>query len=170
MFGSRRRGFGLPSIFMFVAGAAIALAFAGEQIVVRFARRAEALDVQLSTNLERGAIAMIDPHRMLQVLSNLVANALRAVAPGDDITVTVSVAANGTRRIEVGDTGEGIAADRLDAIFDRFHKGIGSGGSGLGLTISRDLVEAHGGKIVVESEQGDGTTVGITLPAPVASD
>jgi signal transduction histidine kinase len=66
----------------------------------------------------------------------------------------------------VRDTGPGIAADELPRIFDRFHKGERSHGSGLGLPIARNLVGAHGGEIAVESEVGRGTTVTFTLPAP----
>ncbi len=64
----------------------------------------------------------------------------------------------------IADTGRGIPADRLAAVFDRFQKGAESNGSGLGLTISRDLVVAHGGSIEIESEVGRGTTVTVALP------
>ena len=60
--------------------------------------------------------------------------------------------------------GDGIAADEPPKIFDRFYKGRGSTGSGLGLTISRNLVEAHGGTISADSAPGRGTTIAFTLP------
>ena len=69
-----------------------------------------------------------------------------------------------TLRIEVSDTGVGIAEDELVHVFDRFRKGSTSSGSGLGLTISRDLVEAHGGTIAISSAIGSGTTVTVDLP------
>ena len=70
--------------------------------------------------------------------------------------------------VRVSDTGEGIAPDVLPHIFDRFYKGPSSSGSGLGLTIARNLVEAHGGTIAVASEPGRGTT--FTFTVPVVSD
>lgn len=67
---------------------------------------------------------------------------------------------------EVADSGTGINPSEIDRVFDRFHKGAGSTGSGLGLTISRDLVHAHGGSIDMTSEQGQGTIVEVALPLP----
>jgi two-component system sensor histidine kinase BaeS len=66
--------------------------------------------------------------------------------------------------ITVSDTGSGIAAEDLPKIFDRFYKGGASGGSGLGLTIARNLVVAHGGEIRAASVEGKGTDVTVTLP------
>jgi len=66
--------------------------------------------------------------------------------------------------VTVTDTGSGIAPDELPKIFDRFYKGRSSRGSGLGLTIARNLVAAHGGAIRAESLPGQGTTVTFTLP------
>ncbi|HET8579623.1 MAG TPA: HAMP domain-containing sensor histidine kinase, partial [Nitrospiraceae bacterium] len=66
--------------------------------------------------------------------------------------------------ITVGDTGRGIAPEDLPRIFDRFYKSAGSRGSGLGLTIARNLITLHGGKIAAESTIGEGTTIRITLP------
>ncbi|MEO8070311.1 MAG: HAMP domain-containing sensor histidine kinase [Acidobacteriota bacterium] len=106
---------------------------------------------------------MIDPMRIREVLMNLVANAVRYTPPGGDVRVTVGAVPGGVE-IRVIDTGSGIAADDLSRIFDRFYKGAGSSGSGLGLTIARNLVEAHGGTIRAESRVGGGTTVVFTLP------
>ena len=64
----------------------------------------------------------------------------------------------------VEDSGRGIPGDQLDAVFDRFHKGADSNGSGLGLTISRDLVDAHGGTISLSSQPAVGTAVTVTIP------
>jgi len=66
--------------------------------------------------------------------------------------------------VTVGDTGPGIAPEDLPKIFDRFYKGKASRGSGLGLTIARNLVTAHGGSIRAESAPGAGTTLSFTLP------
>ncbi len=66
--------------------------------------------------------------------------------------------------MSVSDTGAGIPAAELPKIFERFYKGHGSRGSGLGLTIARNLVAAHGGELRAESMEGKGTTMVVTLP------
>lgn len=78
-------------------------------------------------------------------------------------------AAHGAVGVSVRDTGPGIAAEDLPKIFDRFYKGKASRGSGLGLTIARNLVAAHGGSIRAESEAGAGTTLTFALPLDVYS-
>ena len=86
----------------------------------------------------------MDPVRIREVLINLLVNALHHTPTNGRVTIEVSDAADHIE-LRVADTGPGIAADELPRIFDRFHKGAGSHGSGLGLTIARSLVEAHGG-------------------------
>jgi two-component system, OmpR family, sensor histidine kinase BaeS len=121
-----------------------------------------------------------DAGRLDQVLGNLVANALCHTPEGGTITLRAEprAAAQGERgvRISVSDTGEGIPAEDLPYIFDRFWRGDRSrtrasgAGSGLGLAIARQLVQAHGGRIAVESTPGRGSTFTIDLPIerPVA--
>jgi signal transduction histidine kinase len=105
----------------------------------------------------------IDPLRIREVLTNLVTNALRHTPRGGRVVIRVRAL---SRAIEarVIDTGAGISEEDLPRIFDRFYKGAGSPGSGLGLTIARNLVEAHGGTIRAESPPGAGTTVVVSLP------
>ena len=104
----------------------------------------------------------IDPIRIREVMTNLVANAIR-YAPDGRIDVTVAME---TARVvvTVTDTGRGIAVDELPHLFDRFHKGSESRGSGLGLTIAKGIVRAHGGEITAMSELGKGTSMCVTLP------
>jgi len=110
-----------------------------------------------------------DVGRLEQVLGNLMANALRHTHEGGLITLQ-GESADGGIRITVRDTGEGIPAEDVPYVFDRFWRGdrsrsrAGGAGSGLGLAIARQLVRAHGGQITVESELGHGTTFTIDLP------
>ncbi len=111
----------------------------------------------------------VDPERMAQVLGNLLSNALR-YTPAEG-TITLSAVKEAERVILlVSDTGPGIAPEDLPYVFNRFYRADKSrhqtGESGLGLTIAKSLVEAHGGGISVESQPGNGTTFVLWLPLP----
>ena len=110
----------------------------------------------------------VDAGRIRQVLTNLLANAVRHAPLDGNVTVTVNrVSQGGTPDvvlIEVADDGPGIAPDELAHVFTRYRKAADSGGSGLGLTIARDLVHAHGGTIVARNDTGGGATISMTLP------
>ena len=112
----------------------------------------------------------IDRTRIRQVMINLLNNALRFTDQGE-ITVTVDQTAEAVI-VSVRDTGIGIPADELDHIFEEFRGADGSmstrGGAGLGLTISRQFVELHGGRMWAESRLGEGSTFFFTLPLPGA--
>lgn len=127
-------------------------------------RSAAAAGVTITTQItDHFPEVVVDPVRLREVLANLVINAIRAMPEGGKITVA---ATRGTQsiRISVADTGVGIDPQELEYVFDRFRKGSTSSGSGLGLTISKDLVQAHGGSIELDSTFGRGTTVIIRLP------
>jgi two-component system OmpR family sensor kinase/two-component system sensor histidine kinase BaeS len=115
-----------------------------------------------------------DPQRISQVLGNLLSNALRHTPPGGTISLAAWSAPADSSHIfmSVQDTGVGIAAEDLPHIFDRFWKAdkarARSGGAGLGLAISRRIVEAHGGQIWASSAPGEGTTVTFLLPTTSA--
>ncbi|HEU4453879.1 MAG TPA: GAF domain-containing sensor histidine kinase, partial [Longimicrobium sp.] len=108
----------------------------------------------------------LDARQVARVLGNLAGNAIKFTPPGGTIRLHAS-AHGGEARVEVSDTGPGIPAEQLPMVFDRFWKGRrGDGqGAGLGLTIARGIVEAHGGRIGVESAGGRGSTFWFTLPA-----
>jgi signal transduction histidine kinase len=112
------------------------------------------------------------PQKIDRVIYNLVANAIRHTQPGGLVTLAVSARAEPPAAVifSVADTGEGIATEDLPHVFERFYRGEKSrsratGGAGLGLAIARGIVEAHGGRIWIESERGSGTTVRFSLPA-----
>jgi len=113
----------------------------------------------------------VDPVRIREVLSNLLANALRHTPSGGTVDVRVyeSRSSSNAIAVDVRDTGSGMSADEIARAFDRFHKGPASRGSGLGLTIARGLVTAHGGEIRASSAPGAGTTMSFTLPREGAS-
>ena len=104
----------------------------------------------------------IDPLRIREVMINLLANAIRHAPSGGSVPVHVEPGRDSVV-VRVVDTGSGIPPDELPKIFDRFYKSAGSQGSGLGMTIARNLVEARGGEIHAESVVGDGTTVRFEL-------
>ncbi len=138
--------------------------------------QAEAGNILLSDELPASMpLSNLDPDRINQVLHNLLANALRYTPAGGTVTVTVRLEGSNAR-VDISDTGSGIAADDLPYLFDRFYRAEksrsrSSGGSGIGLTIVRQLVRAHGGEVSVESpilKRPDGSGYGsrftFTLP------
>jgi signal transduction histidine kinase len=136
-----------------------------EDAVGAFAARARARDVSLSTSVAEGLPDLdVDPMRIGEVLTNLLSNALRHTPRGGSITVEAVSEEPDVVAFTVRDTGEGIPAADLPHVFERFVQADDSGGSGLGLTIARSLVLAHGGSITAESEPGRGTAFRFTLP------
>jgi signal transduction histidine kinase len=110
---------------------------------------------------------LADPHRLERVLTNLVGNALKYSPAGSPVRV-LAARRNGMVEVKVVDRGVGIAPEDLPKMFQRFFRGrltAKSEGLGLGLYIVRRLVEAHGGRIRVESRPGEGSTFTFTLPA-----
>jgi signal transduction histidine kinase len=112
--------------------------------------------------------ALADRERIGHVFDNLIGNAIRHTARNGTVRVTADADGHHAR-FAISDTGEGIPAEHLPRLFERFFRVPGSRyqGAGLGLAISRDIVEAHGGNIAVESEPGHGTTFTFRLPRAV---
>lgn len=115
-----------------------------------------------------GDVAMLlvhgDPVRLRQVLDNLIGNALAHGSAGTPVVVRANPLGEDVA-IAVSDTGPGIPHDALDGIFDLgVRLDAGATGSGLGLTLSRSIVRAHGGELDVESVHGEGSTFTIVLP------
>jgi signal transduction histidine kinase len=113
--------------------------------------------------------AQLDYAQIEQVLLALLSNAVEAMPNGGRITITGRLAADGrTLRLEVTDTGPGIAAEQLEPVFRLFFT-TKSSGTGLGLAVTKKIVERHGGTIAVASEHGRGTCFTIELPVSPAS-
>jgi signal transduction histidine kinase len=115
--------------------------------------------------------AMMDADRISQVVVNLLSNALRYTASGDRINVGVDrEKESGGLVVSVADTGQGIPEGDLPHIFDRYYRGPEprekrAGGSGIGLAVVKELVEAHGGRVWAMSAHGKGSTFYFTMPA-----
>jgi PAS domain S-box-containing protein len=122
----------------------------------------QTLEVNLASDLPEVAI---DPHRIGQVVSNFLGNAIKFTPEGGTIRVSARHQGNEVV-ITVADTGPGIPLDHLPKIFDWFWQAQGSKrvGSGLGLSIAKGIVEAHGGRIWAESELGKGSSFSFALP------
>ncbi|HLL16890.1 MAG TPA: ATP-binding protein [Pyrinomonadaceae bacterium] len=114
-------------------------------------------------------VVRADRAKLRRVIVNLLSNALKFTPRGGHVSVRVELAGDNLARIAVADTGVGIAKDDLPVLFDKYeqarHRATrGEKGTGLGLYITRQLVELHGGMISVESEVGRGSTFSFTLP------
>ena len=113
-------------------------------------------------------VALVDPRRIAQVMRNLLQNAITHTPSDGSITVTLT-AENGWASIVVSDSGRGIPADQLPLIFERFYRvdpsrDRATGGMGLGLALSKRMVERMRGTIAAESTEGSGTRIIVRLP------
>jgi signal transduction histidine kinase len=143
-----------------------------EEVVLLVAKDLAKTRVRVDVKVVGCPRARVEPAQIQQVLINLVINARQAMPQGGVVRLRVETAAGGRRAlISVSDNGVGIAPDDLRRIFEPFYstkKGpdaTGQGGTGLGLAVCRDIVEAHHGRIRAESRPGQGSTFTIILPA-----
>jgi signal transduction histidine kinase len=141
--------------------------------VAAFRPRASEKQIALSVDCAPGLPPVFaDRTRIGQVLANLIENAITYTPEGGTVKVTALANGPGGVRVVVEDSGVGIPADKLPLVFERFYRvdpsrARSTGGAGLGLTIAKRFVEAHGGKIRAESEAGKGTRFTVELPAAV---
>lgn len=125
-------------------------------------------ELALETRIDSGAYAIADPDRLQQAVGNLLGNAARYTPSGGSVIVSVR-AENGCAVIEVADTGVGIAEDDLPHVFNRFWRAdharaSSTGGLGIGLAVTKEIVERHRGAITVEQRDSGGTLFRIRLP------
>jgi two-component system OmpR family sensor kinase/two-component system sensor histidine kinase BaeS len=126
-------------------------------------RKTVSLSYERPPDAAAGVSFILDPVRIREVVSNLLSNALRHTPAEGSVVVSLTLAADGAT-ISVRDTGDGMSAENVARMFQRFHKGADSHGAGLGLAIAKHLVIAHRGEISATSEPNKGTTVTFTLP------
>jgi len=139
------------------------LASASERMQLQAERAHLALRVECAHDLPN---VQIDAQRLEQVLVNLIHNSVKFTRPGGEI-VLFAEPEGGSVRFAVRDTGVGIPEDDISRIFERFYrvdKSRAGNGTGLGLSIAKHIIEAHGGKIWVESREGTGSTFYFTIP------
>jgi signal transduction histidine kinase/DNA-binding response OmpR family regulator len=130
----------------------------------------KSIALAIESRAEQSFVA--DPARIRQVAFNLLSNAIKFTEPGGSVTFAIETDAENAR-LSVTDTGTGIPAGELERVFEAFQQGSRTGraqveGTGLGLALTRQLVEAHGGRIEVRSEVGVGSTFTVDLPRRVA--
>jgi two-component system sensor histidine kinase BaeS len=130
--------------------------------------RAEGMDVNLENAVAEVGLVYVDPDRIGQILGNLLSNALRYTPEGGTVTVSLQAVAN-TIALTVADTGPGIDPEDLPRVFERLYvaqhyRPVRPEGSGLGLSIVKELTTALGGSVVVESALGAGTKVSVEIP------
>ncbi len=138
------------------------------QAVERFESRAKDAGIELKGSVAFGLPPVpVDRERIAHVFDNLIGNALAHTPRNGSVRLSAEATPDGSISFEVKDSGVGITPEHLSRIFEKFYRVPGSkssGGAGLGLAIAREIVEAHGGQIDVESQPGRGTTFAFTLP------
>ncbi|MCA1552822.1 MAG: HAMP domain-containing protein, partial [Chloroflexi bacterium] len=134
-------------------------------VLASFRAQADEAGVTLVAALAKDVPTLdLDQTRMREVLGNLLTNALRYTPRGGSVRVQSALEGEQQVAVRVSDTGAGIAPEDVPHIFERFYRARDSHGSGLGLTISKHLVEAHGGSIAADSAVAQGTIITLTLP------
>jgi two-component system sensor histidine kinase KdpD len=149
-----------------VARDRVDLASVVDRVRALFAIQADEKDVRITSTLAPGVVLDGDETKLTWALSNLVANALRYTPRGGRIDVATATDGD-VVRVAVHDTGPGIPPDQQERIFERFTQipgGGDPGAAGLGLAIVRDIVQAHGGRVYLESHPGSGTCFTLELP------
>lgn len=134
-------------------------------LLLGYENQAQLKEIQIDMFLQDSMPSVnLSPVRMREVLNNLLSNAIRHTPDGGKIEVSALIENEQNLIISIKDNGEGIAQEDLEMIFDRFYKASDSGGMGLGLSIAKKLVEAHGGSLNAKSRPGEGMAMILHLP------
>ena len=147
--------------------APVDVASVARRSVDRARRPAASKRIDLRTSIRHGPELVGDEDRIGQVVDNLLSNAIKFTPSGGRVDLQVSPLSSGWR-IQCGDTGIGVPDEEVRLVLDRFYRGSNAraaavAGSGIGLSVVRAIVEGHRGAIDVESEEGAGTRVTVTL-------
>jgi signal transduction histidine kinase len=139
-----------------------------EQASGEMSSLAGASGVSLKVESSPDLTMLIDRDRMIQTLANLISNAIKFSDPGADVLIRAH-ADDSRVVVEIEDHGRGIPSEKLETVFDKFQQVDASvsremGGTGLGLTICKSIIEQHGGEIAVESIEGEGSTFTFWVP------
>jgi len=145
-----------------------------EQAVETARPAASQRGIELHAHAESALACAGDPQRLGQVVDNLLSNAIKFTPKGGRVAVNLT-SSNGVAAIEVTDSGMGIPEDEQQRLFDRLYRAPSAAASavpgvGLGLTIVKAIVDAHRGRILVESEPGAGATFRVELPVRATND
>jgi signal transduction histidine kinase len=141
-----------------------------EQALRQVAPLAAEKGLTLRRDLPAGPLSLrADPEKLVRTLVNLLGNAIKFTPPGGEVCLRVDRSAPESLRFQVSDTGEGIPVEAFERIFEKFgqvetRKAGRKMSTGLGLTFCKMVVEAHGGRIWVESKLGQGSTFSFTIP------
>jgi signal transduction histidine kinase len=134
-----------------------------KKVLKHIDERFTAKDIKIKTQINYHQPVIMDEERMLRVMLNLSDNARKAMVRGGEYTLNINKAENGLT-FTVADTGEGMSPEVLNNIYEPFYSSSKMGGTGLGMVIVKNIVEAHHGDLKIESKERKGTTVTITLP------
>ena len=137
-----------------------------ESARVYFDQSGPSREVRLEITIEDDTPVVVDFQRMVRAVMNLVDNARKASARGGSVRVTAR-RVDGELEIAVEDSGEGMTDEVASRMFEPFFSRSSRGGTGLGMVIVRNIVEAHGGRLAVTSREGVGTVVGLRIPGAV---
>jgi signal transduction histidine kinase len=135
-----------------------------DNVVAELRCKAEKDDVKIKCNVVDNLYVDLDVCRMERVLVNLGVNAIQASSNGGMVVISASIDLNGDLLLSISDNGKGVASDDFHSIFNHFFTKNKKGGTGLGLSYCKQVVEAHGGTIAVDSELGKGATFTIIIP------
>ena len=143
------------------------------EVINQLAPQLKRQELTVEKDLAAGLpLIRVDRARIRQVIVNIVHNAIKFTGPGGKITVATRMY-DDSIVVAVSDTGVGIAGGDVTRVFERFYKGDrarpGGGGTGMGLAIAKHVIEAHGGDVWVESEEGKGSTFSFSLPLQAGS-